>query len=511
MTEPTPESERKTNSISPNNNLNLFFYDKSPEKLESCQVSEYDPQSPQSYNAHLHKVEDSESDVKSHKKFRDLNKSLANLAMKRVTGRSASDNDALHSYFPEKFRAATDSKYRLNPDYYYHASTLKPNKTPIAASKLHYDIETPVSKNQEKLDLSADKTSEMAHFNPLDSPFDEHVNKEPSHLSSSNNTNPGNQVIPKRLFTNNQNQGTKTGQRAFHHHHHNTSLSRYQQQKNSNQNNQAHNHPMSNYRTVSSNFVITEVNSPYYHRHEMRDLSQYFNDNSISSIDSARNHHGSRFSGITDEFKGLDMHNGTSIPSKNNLSNNPHNHSKRGVIPSRKTSSHAQTKNSTINLRVQQQQALTTPTPKNKTTTPSFKANYSGQAHFIYDMHQLIARHTKGNLEHRLNSDQKLIEQSVEEEKTGGTEKKNNFVGSFQAKVEENCNSIEENPSELLDQRELSDGVEYRAGGVGVGNSTSSIKDKFKHDKSKEHLEQLLKQDALKVTIDYANIDLHFN
>ena len=44
-------------------------------------------------------------------------------------------------------------------------------------------------------------------------------------------------------------------------------------------------------------------------------------------------------------------------------------------------------------------------------------------------------------------------------------------------------------------------GVEYKAGGVGIGSNSNSVKEKFKQEPLKENLEQLLKQDAIRVII----------
>ena len=379
------------------------------------------------------------SEEKSNKKYSDLNKSLANLAMKRIAGRSCSEVDAMNAYFPDNNRSDMISKYHKNQDYYYTSSHLYSNKPPAQLSHLHAEIETPEPKRMDDLH----GVEEVSNFNPLNTPFDDQSVKEISILSSNSASNKK-KVYSNRLATQ-QSHNNKLGQRVYHHHHHNTSLSKYQQKMES----------------MYPNFIINEVNSPYFHRNEVQNLSQYFKDNSISSIGSGRQRVGSQFSGITDEFKALDAHNVTSIHSRNNLSQGQ-SQSKKGTMkatPPGKLPSQNPIKNTTVNVRGHHQ--MLAASHKGSAAAKHSKKNSTLQPHFIYDMHERIARHTKETVDQRQDHLWRHTEPVAaieeEEEKNAVIDQKLHlqYIGSFRVKTEENCGNL--SAYEKLAKRDVSD------------------------------------------------------
>lgn len=491
---------------------------------------QYDKQSQPQSPVFLYEHKNPRIKLKNQKYFRDLNKSLANLASKRIVGRSASDIDASNYLFLDGYMASRKNRNG------YNYSAFHGSKTPVSYTKMSPNkaYQTSVHKKYEHTPKTLYEKRNYSNINPLDSPFERHTHTEQQNSSEQNVLNRNEDVLFGSKSTPKQSQ--RYPPRGYHHHH-NTSLSKFQKRKLSNQSNLANllhmgkdavnsyssnkNPPYSNMMTSAYN-VHTEGNTPLYPRYGanntpgMKDLSRYFNANSLSnlsSIDSAINQQASRFSGMTDEFRVDDLQNQWQIQhSKTTSSNlqNPHKKSGNKFFPAGQTP----TNSNTINFRSQP------PTPiahgLYPSATPSFKNQLVSNVHFIYDMHERIARHSKTNMEERLKkknqgyrSDYLVTENNVAHRRENIQSFQRYFTIEKEEKDQENSFEHEHEPEiefDTLDKKHVSEGVEYRAGGVGVGSS-SGRKERTR-DPTRPPLYELdvhdlnsLRQDALQVLL----------
>ena len=422
---------------------------------------------------------------KNHKHYRDLNNSLANLASKRITGRSISDTEGNQDITsPDLLKNKLGSKFQYEN---HNDSYSAPHGTKVP---------TVFQKNAFKKMDSPDIKSEKGFRSVSGYQGGRHKLLTLDLLSASTEkNNVRNRQSNESRYTiehpivlaTKQKPAKNSNSIAFH---------QYNVSKDSNRN------------SITSGSVIkreshrknfggdsaglAEVNYP---RHGARDLLKHFDEGSLSSIGSVRNPAESRISGITDEFRVEDLPN-FPYHSRNNLSSVQNASKKSGTKPetSEQTSLQNPTFSNPNSYRGQHQSGLKI----NKTAliTPTFKTDQGRPSYIIYDMHDIISRHTKERLDYR----RATVE--MEESKGRGEEGKSNVkMASFQAIEGMRRERFEfesrESSLERIDKNQVSDGVEYRAGGVGVESSSTR---KGRRDSSKlDNLEISLKEEALKV------------
>lgn len=370
-------------------------------------------------------------------------------------------------------------------------------KTPIQHSKSSPD-KSKVSAYKKNQKSSPEKHNQSIYnCNPLDSPFDPLMRIELHSLSEQHESDPSLQLLESKIAHNqNEEQGQYSSQ-SHHPHYHSAAVTKLRRRRVSNQSSLANvlqtkspQNASSKQKQLSCNSVLynqtyTENNTPLHARHGTKDISRYFNTNSLSnlsSIDCAINLPVSRFSGITDDFRAEDFQNQHYVDHSKNISSNLQNSRKKNKINSIPLANSSQTNlnNPVMNVRVN------SPTPivrgYQSSITPSFKNQLEGNPYCRYDMNERIAKHSKINNEKQHEAGfRKAITESDEQGRLHNFQSFQKIFTSTDAPtIDADCfQDINEQKAyfEHLDQNGLSEGVEYRTGGVGISNSDRSDRD----------------------------------
>ena len=223
-----------------------------------------------------------------------------------------------------------------------------------------------------------------------------------------------------------------------------------------------------NLEDMEFNPVQIEGSSPVQTYKGRKNMYRHINGSSVNSLNSGSNPFESRLSEFVEEFKTENFRESSSKP--------------------RKTSQH--------NINAQKIKNLRAPVSG---STAVLRTEPSRSIYVIYDMHDMISRHSKKYLDEK-PKEEKVYTEEMKQKEEPLQQASFRAISGHPSQQNENI-SDDEGLYECLDTEHISDGVIYGAGGVGVGRAKAqrSNKARQKPNVPKNIVGDEILKEALKV------------